>query len=212
MSGKVAENKRQKKEALLETALELFLSKGLQETSIADIAKKAGVAKGTFYLYFKDKVDLRNILIAHEASKLFEKATSKLELSSDRWKSMDFEEQMVTVIDHIINEFAADKRLLTFISKNLSWGYFKFALLNNRLEEDVDFYQIFESMISNANYQIKDPEIMIFLIIELVSATVYSCILYEEPVSVEEIKPYLYDSIRGIVRCHRTADGERKTE
>ena len=212
MSGKVAENKRQKKEALLENALELFLSKGLQETSIADIAKKAGVAKGTFYLYFKDKVDLRNILIAHEASKLFEKATSKLELSSDRWKSMDFEEQMVTVIDHIINELAADKRLLTFISKNLSWGYFKFALLNNRLEEDVDFYQIFESMISNANYQIKDPEIMIFLIIELVSATVYSCILYEEPVSVEEIKPYLYDSIRGIVRCHRTADGEGKTE
>lgn len=204
MGGKVQENKKQKKEALLENALELFLSKGLQDTSIADIAKKAGVAKGTFYLYFKDKIDLRNILIAHEASKLFEKATEKLDEDSEEWKQMDFEEQMITIIDHIINELVADKRLLSFISKNLSWGYFKFALLNNRMEEDVDFYKLFENMIANANYQLKDPEIMIFLIIELVSSTIYSCILYDEPVGIEEIKPYLYNAIRSIVRCHRT--------
>ncbi|MBE5902494.1 MAG: TetR/AcrR family transcriptional regulator [Lachnospiraceae bacterium] len=204
MGGKVQENKKQKKEALLENALELFLSKGLQDTSIADIAKKAGVAKGTFYLYFKDKIDLRNILIAHEASKLFEKATEKLDEDSEEWKQMDFEEQMITIIDHIINELVADKRLLSFISKNLSWGYFKFALLNNRMEEDVDFYKLFENMIANANYQLKDPEIMIFLIIELVSSTIYSCILYDEPVGMEEIKPYLYNGIRSIVRCHRT--------
>jgi len=208
MGGKVQENKKQKKEALLENALELFLSKGLQDTSIADIAKKAGVAKGTFYLYFKDKIDLRNILIAHEASKLFEKATEKLDEDSEEWKQMDFEEQMITIIDHIINELVADKRLLSFISKNLSWGYFKFALLNNRMEEDVDFYKLFENMIANANYQLKDPEIMIFLIIELVSSTIYSCILYDEPVGMEEIKPYLYNAIRSIVRCHRTVGVE----
>ncbi|MCR4955532.1 MAG: TetR/AcrR family transcriptional regulator [Lachnospiraceae bacterium] len=203
MGGKVAENKRQKKEALLENALELFLTKGLQETSIADIAKKAGVAKGTFYLYFKDKVDLRNILIAHEASKLFEKAMANIDEEKEEWKNLDFEDQMITVIDNILNQLESDKHLLSFISKNLSWGYFKFALLNNRLEEDVDFYQVFEKMIANANYQIKDPEIMIFLIIELISSTSYSCILYDEPVSIEEIKPYLYQSVRNIIRCHR---------
>lgn len=208
MGRKVQENKKQKKEALLENALELFLSKGLQDTSIADIAKKAGVAKGTFYLYFKDKIDLRNILIAHEASKLFEKATEKLDEDSEEWKQMDFEDQMITIIDHIINELVADKRLLSFISKNLSWGYFKFALLNNRMEEDVDFYKLFENMIANANYQLKDPEIMIFLIIELVSSTIYSCILYDEPVGMEEIKPYLYNAIRSIVQCHRTTGVE----
>lgn len=208
MGGKVQENKKQKKEALLENALELFLSKGLNDTSISDIAKKAGVAKGTFYLYFKDKIDLRNILIAHEASKLFEKATEKLDENSEEWQQLDFEEQMITIIDHIINELVANKRLLSFISKNLSWGYFKFALLNNRMEEDVDFYKLFENMIANANYRIKDPEIMIFLIIELVSSTIYSCILYDEPVRMEEIKPYLYNAIRNIVRSHRTTGSE----
>ncbi|MGN0312479.1 MAG: TetR/AcrR family transcriptional regulator [Lachnospiraceae bacterium] len=206
MGSKVDENKRQKKEALLESALDLFLSKGMQETSIADIAKKAGVAKGTFYLYYKDKVDLRNILIAHEASKLFERATEKMQLDHTGWENLGFEEQIIEVVDHIIDELAADKRLLRFISKNLSWGYFKFALLNNRMEEDVDFYKVFEYMISNADYKIRDPEIMIFLIIELVSSTVYSCILYEEPVGLEEVKPHLYDAIRSIIRSHRTTD------
>ena len=37
-----------------------FTSKGIQKTSISDIVEDAGVAKGTFYLYFKDKYDIRN--------------------------------------------------------------------------------------------------------------------------------------------------------
>ena len=54
--GKAAENKQQKLEALYENAYELFLNHGIEKTSISDIAKKAGVAKGTFYLYFTDKI------------------------------------------------------------------------------------------------------------------------------------------------------------
>ena len=52
--GKVDLNKKQKKESLLNTAFSLFTSKGFQNTSISDIVKEAGVAKGTFYLYFTD--------------------------------------------------------------------------------------------------------------------------------------------------------------
>ena len=49
------ENKKKKLENLLNTSFELFTSQGLTKTSISDIVEKAGVAKGTFYLYFKDK-------------------------------------------------------------------------------------------------------------------------------------------------------------
>lgn len=55
---KAALKKKQKKESLLNTAFELFLTKGLAKTTISDIVEKAGVAKGTFYLYFKDKYDI----------------------------------------------------------------------------------------------------------------------------------------------------------
>ena len=51
--GKVDINKKIKENSLLKTAFEFFTTKGFSKTSITDIVSKAGVAKGTFYLYFK---------------------------------------------------------------------------------------------------------------------------------------------------------------
>ena len=52
---KVESNKNKKLNKLLDTAFQLFTDKGIHHTSIQDIVNHAGVAKGTFYLYFKDK-------------------------------------------------------------------------------------------------------------------------------------------------------------
>ena len=52
--GKVDDNKRQKRERLLNKAYELFTTKGFTNTSISDLVENADVAKGTFYLFFKD--------------------------------------------------------------------------------------------------------------------------------------------------------------
>ena len=62
---------KDKEERLLKTAFELFTEKGLKDTSIQEIVDKAEVAKGTFYLYFKDKYEIRDILIAKKSEKLF---------------------------------------------------------------------------------------------------------------------------------------------
>ena len=72
--GKLELNKKRKKSALYNTAFELFTTKGLAKTTISDIVENAGVAKGTFYLYFKDKYDIRNKLISHNAGELFSEA------------------------------------------------------------------------------------------------------------------------------------------
>lgn len=44
-----------RKDQLLDAAEELFARKGPVDTTVADIAEAAGVAKGTFYLYFPSK-------------------------------------------------------------------------------------------------------------------------------------------------------------
>lgn len=51
--GKLELNKKKKKDALFNTAFELFTTKGLTKTTISDIVEQAGVAKGTFYLYLR---------------------------------------------------------------------------------------------------------------------------------------------------------------
>ena len=44
-----------KENRLLSNAFKLFTEKGIKDTSIQEIVDNANVAKGTFYLYFKDK-------------------------------------------------------------------------------------------------------------------------------------------------------------
>lgn len=199
--GKVDINKQRKKEALLNTAFDLFTSKGINDTSISDIVNKAGVAKGTFYLYFRDKYDIRNLLISHKSSQLFMSAhTDMLKANIDK-----MEDKIVFVINHIIDDLVKDKKMLNFISKNLSWGFFKKALISNDNSSDVNFLEIYKTIINESEDDYKDPEIMLFMIIELVSSTCYSTILYSEPVSIEELKPYLEAAVRGIIRSHTTS-------
>ena len=47
--------RKEKRELILDTALELFAEKGFHTTSIEQIAKKAGISKGLTYNYFESK-------------------------------------------------------------------------------------------------------------------------------------------------------------
>ena len=96
--GKLDINKRLKMDSLLNTSFELFTSKGINKTSISDIVEKAGVAKGTFYLYFKDKYDIRNRLIAHKSSQLFARAYACLQVSG----LTGIEDKLLFIVDHTI--------------------------------------------------------------------------------------------------------------
>ncbi|HPY95947.1 MAG TPA: TetR/AcrR family transcriptional regulator [Candidatus Cloacimonadota bacterium] len=50
--------KASKRRAIYQAAIENFANNGFHKTSMSDIAKSAGVADGTLYLYFKNKDDL----------------------------------------------------------------------------------------------------------------------------------------------------------
>lgn len=52
----------EKKEAILEATLQLITENGFHATPMSQIAKAAGVAAGTIYLYFKNKEELINEL------------------------------------------------------------------------------------------------------------------------------------------------------
>ena len=109
-----------KESRLLDTAYKLFTQKGIKDTSIQEIADNADVGKGTFYLYFKDKYELRDVLIYRKSNKLFNDAYKEA-----KKKSFDtLTDQMIFIIDYVINKLNKNQVLLKFISKNLSWGVF----------------------------------------------------------------------------------------
>lgn len=51
---------------LLDAAAELFLAQGYRKTSIDEIARRAGIGKGTVYLHFATKVDMLVAAVARE--------------------------------------------------------------------------------------------------------------------------------------------------
>lgn len=194
--GKIDLNKKKKREALLNTAFELFTTRGINQTTINNIVESAGVAKGTFYLYFKDKYDIRNKLIAHKAKRVFSTAYEAL----SKTQLTEFEDRIIFLVDNIIEQFNADKSLLNFISKNLSWGIFKNELTSSDDDSfDLDFNDIY-TIFENSTKTYKNPEILLFMIVEFVSSTCYSSILYNEPVNIGELKPYLFDAIRQLIK------------
>lgn len=63
----------------MQAALKLFVERGVQNTSTAAIAKEAGSAAGTLFLYFPSKTDLINELILQVGREQSEFIKSKLE-------------------------------------------------------------------------------------------------------------------------------------
>ncbi|MEM5518132.1 TetR/AcrR family transcriptional regulator [Henriciella sp. AS95] len=57
------EAKDDRRQALLEAALDEFFEKGFAASRMADIAKRAHLSKGTLYLYFDSKEDLFKALV-----------------------------------------------------------------------------------------------------------------------------------------------------
>lgn len=205
LSGKAEQNKKAKKDALLNAAFELFTRQGINKTSISDISSRAKVAKGTFYLYFSDKYDLRNFLIAHKAGQIFRTAKEHMQKARalPGGAAASVEERIVFLASDIIDQFSADPSMMRFISKNLSWGIFKHELAVSSDPEAVDFRAVFEDTFEQSEVSYADPEVMIFMIIELISSTSYSAILYREPMDIHALKPYLLRAVRDIVRGHQ---------
>jgi AcrR family transcriptional regulator len=200
--GKVDENKRQKLERLLNTTFTLFTTRGMAKTSISDIATAAGIAKGTFYLYFKDKDDIRDALIARMAQNVFCRAFEGQEQSQK-----PLEDKIIYIIDSLMNQLQENPLMLRFISKNLSWSTLRSALMRAEEKGELDYLNNFYRLAVNDSDEWDHPEIMLFTITELVGSTCHSIVLEHDPVDLSSYKPYLYRTIRSIVASHRKASG-----
>ncbi len=62
---------KEKEQKILDAALKLFVKRGFQGTSTAEIAKTAGVATGTLFHYFKTKEELINRLYLYTKESMY---------------------------------------------------------------------------------------------------------------------------------------------
>ena len=89
------------------------------------------------------------------------------------------------------------------LSKHLSWGFFKNSLFFTPGKDTPAIYTIYDSLLSKSGCTYRSPELMMYTILEVVSGTSYNAILYRQPVPLDELKPHLYETVKGIFRQYR---------
>lgn len=189
------ENKKIKEEKLLNSAYKLFTKNSVNDTSIQDIVDDAGVGKGTFYLYFRNKNDIKNKLIISYSNNLFKKAIENL----NKNYITDFDDSIIFIINYIITELSKNHVVLNFISRDLTLGLINGALTKISASSDdseMNLFDFFSEKAKNANKNYEDPDVILYTIIEFVGSTALNSILNNKPKPIEEYKPILYKYIR----------------
>lgn len=192
MAGKLEQQKQEKKQSLLTAARELFIENGVAKTSIDQIASRAQVAKGTFYLYFRDKEDLLQALIYRISCHVLDEAYRVM----DSRRTEDFTENVILFADAIIEYFKHNRLQLRLIERNFSW-----PLVTKQMSERTD--EIWQALIRDLQASLlartyTDDEMfkLIFVIMEMCGSVCYSSIIEEKPDTIDNMKPVLYGIIR----------------
>jgi TetR/AcrR family fatty acid metabolism transcriptional regulator len=90
-SGRNRLEKNNKYHQILEAAVKVFARQGFHQSTVAQIAKEAGVADGTIYLYFKNKDDILVQFFSHRTKQVFEsfrEAVAGAETSADKLRNL----------------------------------------------------------------------------------------------------------------------------
>jgi AcrR family transcriptional regulator len=97
----------EKRDMLLDSAMTLFRTRGIAETTVEEITQATGVAKGTFYLYFQTKDDLVDALRVEFAGQLeqdFRNATPPAEMTG--WPGF-----LATLVETAVDQIADQQDL-----------------------------------------------------------------------------------------------------
>lgn len=196
MAEKSILNKQIKKSKLIDSAYSLFTDKGIFKTTIDDIVKKAGVAKGTFYLYFKDKDEILSEVIYAISIEI-------LTLASDytqKHKQSTFEDNVILFANYIIDYFNEHHALLKMVRRNFCWPVVQEKIKNNS-ETPVLHHLIEDCKNADVMQKYSEEEMfrIIFIIVEMCGSICYDCIINHEPDNIETMKPTLFHVIRKII-------------
>lgn len=103
-----SERAEQRRQDILDAALQVFTSKGYHAADIADIAQVLGIGHGTFYRYFKSKRAIFDALVAELTRSL---AVVLHDEPPTCNSLVEYQAQLYRIARELFNLFAADVRL-----------------------------------------------------------------------------------------------------
>ena len=192
------EKKNLKRNNILDAAAKLFMDKSFASTAVDDVVKMAGVAKGTFYLYFKDKYDLLNQIVAYKGAEVLQSCIDSM-VEKEQSGSMTLTEKALFLTDYVAGYLSERKDLAALINKNLTFFFRSFTS-----GENAEFTAVADRFVSAfvaEGYSEKDAKMKIYMFTELIGTVCCEAVLETGPFTLEEIKPVLRNAVSDMLEA-----------
>jgi AcrR family transcriptional regulator len=199
-SEKIDQQKKYKRDILLAAAFDLFVEKGPGGTAIDDIVRRAGVAKGTFYLYFHDRNEILRHIVAQKGALLVREAYSA---ALERSPSTLGEEILFT-IEEVWRREEKSPKLLTLIYKNSSWSLIAEVMNDEGPPPGSPLARLV------AERGRGNAEALMFMVSELVSSVAYNAIVLGEPAGISSMRDHLLAAVARLMGYGELARPARK--
>lgn len=189
--------KMEKKIKIIDTAFSLFREHSINETAIDDIVKAAGIARGTFYLYFKDKSDLLEQIILYKSTE-YMKTVLQDTLSSLVLKKTDIIESVRIFLNCFIDFLIENREILPVMTKNLS------SCIKNLPEFfDSDIAKMYSHAIDimcSYGYTPETAHTTVFIIVDMTGSVCCDSIMQQKPYPIEQIREIIIESAISILK------------
>jgi AcrR family transcriptional regulator len=184
-------NKRvQKKKAIIDNAGRLISKKGIENTSLSDIAHETGISKGTLYYYYAT----RNDLIFDIAVDHIERISNDLFTLIDRIKGPSSPETVLTAMVETILKAETRSRLHLYLIRE--------ALTENKVLEErfIETYQHWFKTMEQGLEKIlpgqSDLEVLAAILVAVLDGLVIQSMLRVQNIMVKDIVRYLLKMAR----------------
>lgn len=194
-------NKRlEKKMKIIETGFSLFKQNSVSATAIDDVVKAAGIARGTFYLYFKDKSDLLEQIIMYKSTEGMRIMLRDL-FENSGIEEMDIEEMARLLMNTFIDFLAGHRDMLAVVTKNISSCL---RMMPDFYDTEIESYynRIIDSMEKNG-YERQKAAKLIYIVTDMVGSVCSDAIMGQKPFSIDEIRETVTDAAIAVIKSGR---------
>jgi AcrR family transcriptional regulator len=192
---RVTKKPEERRQDIMDAALHAFLEKGIPTTTVADITEAAGVAKGTFYLYFDSKEALLGALKERFIDDLITHAASfAARIGQDDWWAL----AEATAEGWVDFSLGHADLIKLFAQEGLKPDtYQPFADCEQKIEAMM--VAGIQAGIAAGAFSVTDPELTVRLLSHAIEGTIEHAILFGPDVDRERLVASAKELIRKVL-------------
>ena len=192
---RIKEHNTRKK--IINCALRIFAREGFFKTTVDDIAHAAGVAKGTLYLYFKDKASLYiSVIEEHFKVGIEYLCTVEKERMTSTRKLKKIASEWIDTMVRLKSSFF----MFSLENINLSSKIMKAVkpIMNVRLKEMIDIIaRIIEQGIVKKEFRKMEPRMAALYYLNMIRTGFFiNCIISDKQVNKNELLELFLDGLK----------------